>query len=275
MRHLSLQHLTVYFTFLLLLILTVSGCASNAKSTPVDPPVSPAPSITSLGVVSLEVFELGVVASGTFVKSTTPLDVQAGNPYAALSDQCSVVLDGEQTPPLPGETPSGAQPIDAGETIMIQNGEAPYLKLEKDTSSDIITYIASTEETLPTTPLTLDISGGEFPAFTDATFEMIPAFALTEPQNTANITPATIFRWEGSSDTGVISLQITRLQPNISVTCFAKDDGEFAFPEVTKAELEGAGFRRGELRLPTRLAARYEVRDGAALLLVTKQQQLP
>jgi hypothetical protein len=271
MRH-NLQRFKLRDIFLLFLIVTLSSCSSNTESVP-NTPSLPAPTITKLGVVSLEVSERGVFALGTFVSVTNPVDIQASNPYATLSDQCSVVLDGEQTPPLPGETPSGAQPIDAGETMMIQNGETPYLELEKDTSSDIITYIASTEEMLPATPLTLDISGSEFPAFTDATFETIPAFALTEPQNTASITPETIFRWEGSSDNGVISLQITRLQPNISVTCFAKDDGEFAFPEATKAELETAGFRRGELRLPTRLAARYDIRDGAALLLVTKQQQ--
>jgi hypothetical protein len=250
-----------------LFTLFLSGCASNAAV--VDPPTEP--TLNLLGVVSLEVFELGVVASGTFVKTPQPLEVQAGNPYSALNDQCFVTTAGEAAPALPGETPVGSRPLDAGATVLIENGTLAYLTLEKDPSSETVSYTASTEEALPTTPLSLEIPGQEFPAFTDIKFESIPAFELSEPLGEA-VTPDTTFRWTGSSDNGVISLQITQFEPDLSVSCFAKDDGEFTFPDATKTELETLQLTAGELRLPTRVAARYDVRDDAVLLLVTKQQ---
>lgn len=271
MRQVNLQRFTLC-SALLLLALILSSCASSADPASVDTPTPTEPSITLLGVVGLEVYPRGVVASGTFVKTAKSLGVQTGNPYAALADQCSVISEGESTPALPGETPGGARPIDAGETLLVKNGSRPFLELSKDAPSELITYTASTGETLPSAPLTLDIPGQDFPAFTDAKFETIPTFELTEPVDTI-VTPETTFRWTNTSDNGVISLQITQFEPDITVICFAKDDGEFSFPETTKAELEALNFTTGELRLPTRLAARYEVRDGAALLLITRQQE--
>lgn len=270
----SLNRHCVFVSFVAFLSLSVLLSACNrADTAPVAVPDAPAPDITSLGVVSLEVFELGVLASGTFVKTQTPLTVTAGNPYAPLLDQCTVVTKDDQLPTLPGETPAGAEPIGAGDKMMIDNAGTSYLELSKDSSSDLINYTGSTETALPETPLTLDIPGEAFPAFSDVPLETIPTFNLSEPSNTANITPTTVFRWEGSSENGVISLQMTRAQPNITVECFAKDDGEFSFSDTTKAELEVAGFRRGELNPPARLAARYDIRESAALLVITKQRE--
>jgi hypothetical protein len=260
---------------------TLLSACSSTNTPPVTVPETPAPeaptpetpAITSLGVVSLEVFDLGVLASGTFVKTQAQLDITAGNPYTPLLDQCTVIGEGTQPPSLPGETPPDAEPLGAGDKVMINNGGAAYIELTKDTSTDLSNYTGSTETALPGTPLTLEIPGEAFPAFSDVPLELIPAFDLTAPTNTSAITPTTVFRWEGSSDNGVISLQMTRAQPNISVECFAKDDGEFSFSDATKAELEAAGFRRGTLNPPVRLAARYEVRDDAALLVITKQRE--
>lgn len=273
-----MKPLRLVLTYVFVSVL-LSAC-SRSDTPPVAVPDSPAPGtpapapITSLGVVSLEVFELGVLASGTFVKTATPLDVTAGNPYAALLDQCTVISRGDKPVALPGETPPDAQPLGAGDKVMIENGDAAYLELTKDPSADLVSYTGSTETALPETPLTLEIPGEAFPAFSDVPLETIPPFDLTEPTNTSAITPETVFRWEGSSSNGVISLQMTRTQSNTSLSCFAKDDGEFSFSDATKAELTEIGFRRGQLNPPARLAARYDVRDGAALLVITKQREL-
>jgi hypothetical protein len=253
----------------------LSSCANTTapEATP-TPPEPTEPAITQLGVVSLESTTFGVSGSATFSKSREALDIKAGKAFASLIDTCSVTAANDAAPTFPGSTPKDATPLDAGDVLEVRNGATPYLELSKDPSETQLTYTSSADGDLPETPLTLTIPGKDFPAFTDKPFETAPAFELTAPTDTTSITTTTEFTWTGTSENAVIRLNISQSEPELTITCFAKDDGVFQFSEATKAELAIKGFLSGQLStiLSGRLAGRYEVQGEAALLLLTAQK---
>jgi hypothetical protein len=259
-----LQRWLLVFSLLLL-----ASCTSTSEPTNTTPP-----EITKLGIVSLEVVARGVIAQASFFSSLEAISAKARNPYETLADQCFVTSQSDQVPDLPSSTPTNSVRLDAGETLTVRNGETPYLELTKDASDPLMNYTSSANGALPESVLTLDIPGQEFPAFTDVSFETAPAFELTAPQNTGTITPDTTFTWTGTSENAVINLQMTQLEPPLSISCFAKDDGTFQFSEAIKTELTNKGFTSGQLLSPSRLAGRYEVRGEAALLLLTTRKTL-
>jgi hypothetical protein len=250
----------------------LSSCANPASPNPTPEPLPS--TLNQLGVVSLEASSLGVSASATFSKVPTALDIKVGNAFTTWIDTCAVTLESDVAPSFPGSVPIDATPLDAGDTLVVRNGSLPYLELTKDVSDPLISYTSSAEGELPVTPLTLNIPGKDFPAFSDKAFETIPAFELTTPTDTTAVTANTEFSWTGTSENAVIRLDVAQVEPKVSITCFAKDDGTFQFSETTQTEMTGKGFTKGQLLTSSsaRIAGRYEVQGEAALLLLTAQK---
>jgi hypothetical protein len=244
----------------------LSSCANPASPNPTPEPLPS--TLNQLGVVSLEASSLGVSASATFSKVPTPLDIKAGNAFTSWIDTCAVTLESDVAPSFPGSMPIDATPLDAGDTLVVRNGSLPYLELTKDVSGPLSSYTSSAEGELPATPLTLNIPGKDFPAFSDKAFETIP------PTDTTAVTANTEFSWTGTSENAVIRLNVAQVEPKVSITCFAKDDGTFQFSETTQTEMTRKGFTRGQLLTSSsaRIAGRYEVQGEAALLLLTAQK---
>jgi hypothetical protein len=259
-------------------LLSCAFLASCTNTTTPEPtPTLPEPTpltITQLGVVSLESTTFGVSSSATFSKSPESLDIKEGNAFTSLMDTCSITAANDAAPAFPGSTPKDATPLDAGEVLVVRDGTTPYLELTKDPSDTQFTYTSSAEGELPETPLTLSIPGKDFPAFADKPFETVPTFELTAPTNVTSITATTEFTWTGTSENAVIRLDVSQSEPELTITCFAKDDGAYQFSEATKTELATKGFVSGQLStiLSGRLAGRYEIQGEAALLLLTTQK---
>jgi hypothetical protein len=96
---------------------------------------------------------------------------------------------------------------------------------------------------LDTSSATLEIPGavGGFPAMTVTLPNQLPAFTF-EPSTA--VTKDTAFTWTSLVSGAFVMISASKGSGanSLSVSCVAKDDGSFAFPEITKAEMITKGF---------------------------------
>ena len=153
--------------------------------------------------------------------------------------------------------------LDAGAALTLKTGTDTYATLAKQTQGTQIFYSSS-----PTTPLlpfpssvTLDIPGAEggFPAFSNVAFPAIPAeFSFSASSAFNAVSKNTTFSWTGAGPNDS-SILFTGSGPGandktIFFTCFANDDGNFAFPSTTQSELDAFGFTTGTVPAASRVA---------------------
>lgn len=249
------------------------GAAALAQTTQLPP-------ITKVGDVSLTRTRLAfpgmpaqdrVTVTASFVKGGAPLG------GAATRDACLVqdVGDDEPTlPSVPSEAPSMAAPtfLDAGTPLVMRSGANTYAQLARSGSGarQPISY-APTVPTLPAPPaqLVLDVPGAKdgFPAFANVAVPSAEPPRLTAPALDEDITPTTSFRWSnptGDANAAVLIMGMSA-DPELVFSCFAQDDGAFAFPAAFTAQLKAKGFEAGMLTMIGRTTART-VRSGNAAL---------
>lgn len=176
------------------------------------------------------------------------------------------------------------QALSAGEQLVFTGPGGTYVELPREQlqfeGTLFIAYQLDGESLPGPVPsgLTLDIPGDDFPAFSavdvpdvEPLTGVTPEFSFTSP---TSITADTVFGWDaGSNPDAYISISASSTNfggDGISVTnvdCLAVDDGEFAFPAATRAEL-------GDFSTTSADVARTGVtilRRGNALLVVSNR----
>lgn len=278
--------------FLLLLPLTLLLTACPAASDP-NPPIPPNPpepeTVTQLGMVMLGDFSgpntpaaANALASFNRIPET---DAQrlSGNPYEAFLDTCFVTQDPNLNPPFlaPPVPIAPDTGLDAGETVTIFAGGAPYAALRRMEGEDpFYTGDGLPEGALPEAQLSVTVPGAAFPAFERVPFVNAPPVTLNEPQDPTGLSPESTFSWapftpaDGYSAVLFSAVQVDMEDPEafVGLACIARDDGTFSLPEETQAELQNAGFTNGSLLEFSRLATRLERSGEAVLSLQTFRQ---
>ena len=270
---------------------TSAGTGTDGEDTGGDTGDVPGPAsgdgATSFGFVQIErsasedgdVFdadEISVSASFYRFDMSLPID-GATSRFLPRLDTCTVsrsddgLVDGE------GDLGEGLPGFDltslsAGQTITFTSPVGTWLTLPRTELENFVTY-QSEDALSPPVPgdLVLDIPGDRFPAFSAISVpDVTPLEGLVpSPGTIVTVGPDTVFRWNGGDDPDVhVGIELYALEGEgafAAVDCLARDDGEFALPATTRAEL-GDGFsgRLGVSRAGVRAAI-----EGDALLLVT------
>jgi copper(I)-binding protein len=218
-----------------------------------------------------------VSGTGSFYSTDEPQPVPSEEDFLnTMTDTCVVVTEGEEQPePTPVPYPTTTS-LDAGPQLTVSAGGNTYATLDKQTVENSIFYTTDFMNPpavpLPDSGLTVSIPGaqGGFPAFTNAAFGNGPSFTLTAPADPNNITKSATFSWSGSSSTSIVILTGSGQNASgkaVTFSCIAEDDGSFAFPAATQAELDAAGFTTGSLTAAGR--SNYEIyREGDAVLFL-------
>lgn len=245
-------------------------------------------SVTKTGVISLTVTRMNIPGANvsTFVGATAifqrlsgPTGTFAtGSTWGGLADTCAVLQSKDVTNASaavgPQSSTPGADPasLDAGDPITLRSGHATYATLTRRASGNLVTYTTLTP-VLPPPPASLvaDVPGTPdgFPAFTGAAFPSSAPIRVLQPEHGANVEPGTVFTWANATHDPSVRVLLTGAQQvgssNVIFTCFARDDGSFAFPDATRKELGAKGFTQGHLLSAGRTLSR-SVRQGDALL---------
>jgi len=165
--------------------------------------------------------------------------------------------------------------IGAGETITFTSPAGTWLTLTRDADFEI-EYINELDLPLPIPErLTFDLSGDEFPAFTD-----IPIRKVAPVEQAAGTSEGVgrddVIRWAaptiaaGANESLFIRLTLLDVTDEGIVTtvdCLTGDDGEFALPSATRETLDDTFSATSTLaRLSVNAFSRQD-----ALLLVTSQ----
>jgi hypothetical protein len=272
-----------------IVLLTACGGGTGDPNTDPDPNNPPAgATFKKLGFVTLveSSFNGGIsrTGSGVFLEPAEATPVSTNDQFIPL-DTCIVIVSSSDTDPEPTPDPDEPKYLDAGEALTLTSGDTTYATLVKSPPPPggiplPITY-SSASETLQEFPasLTLNIPGAAdgFPAFSNVAMPTIPPdFELTlSASEGIKITKDTTFAWtgQGSDDTvfGIIAYDFSRVSETASETlaliCYARDDGSFALPDTTKAELDAAGFTNIELSTAFRQSNLTQTNGDAALIL--------
>lgn len=262
--------------------LTARNAAGDTTKTVTVTVTAPNPGgegVSQLGIVTLEQSvqdgETSVSAFGVFLSFAEPLEnFDPSSPYEGVLDTCTVT-------PLEDTSPSPLVPdtefafVSAGDSLTYKT-DTSYATLDK-TEADLggetfVFYMSDPETSLPVpvpANLKLTVPGDAFPTFADVVQPSVASFTLTATADPSSVTPDTTFAWTAMEGDAVVTLDIVSVDPETSdtilVSCIAKDDGAFALPPATQAEL-GAGFS-GTLQSAGRQAFRSEV-EGNAVLVV-------
>ena len=124
--------------------------------------------------------------------------------------------------------------ISAGETITVTSAAGTYATLVETIFGDTDNvYLPQDGLTFPLPEnLTIDISGGEFPAFTNISVPNAPPLDIS-PTRSDTITADTEFSWTPSSvPTSAITIEASYATDNgfLDIFCLARDDGSFSYP---------------------------------------------
>ena len=126
--------------------------------------------------------------------------------------------------------------IDAGEVITISSPQGSYgeLVISRNDTFDSVVYNAQGDGNLPQpvpSGLTIDITGGEFPAFSNVSLPDIEPLQII-PNEGAVLNPT--FRWMPSDVTNSYMILVMNWSTPTNkylASCHAIDDGEFTLPE--------------------------------------------
>jgi len=136
--------------------------------------------------------------------------------------------------------------VSAGEIIPFISASGTYAELTRQNQFGFDFYM-SDPETIPgsiPSQLTASIPGDVFPAFPSVSIPVVESLIVSSPAPGSLVTPGTVFSWTpGSNPDAYISISAFSGfgTDSINVDCEAIDDGQFAFPAATQAEM-GAGF---------------------------------
>lgn len=139
------------------------------------------------------------------------------------------------------------QTLSAGEQLIFNTSDGSlYVEVPRQQSLGLTLYPLD-GESLPgpiPTGLVLEIVGDEYPAFPSVSVPDVAPLTGVTPASPTPITAETVFRWDADDDPDAyisISASATGFRNGVAsernVDCLAVDDGEFAFPTLTQAEL--------------------------------------
>jgi len=115
--------------------------------------------------------------------------------------------------------------------------------LKKPEAAGALKYSAAITGTLPA-QLTLNIPGGEFPAWPAVRLPTVETFVLISPTNNELVTTDTKIKWVAgkAADTQIfLSMYYNEFgTENLLADCWAKDDGEFVLPSDIQTLLRSA-----------------------------------
>ena len=212
--------------------------------------------VTQWGVVDVSVEssenEIDVSAGFFQFNANVPGNV-LGQSFNPPLDTCEVtqtepVEPGEfEIPDIEGIT-AQITTISAGETIQLTSSAGTFAELQRETISGFTFYRPTVDSIAGPIPgdLILDIPGDVFPMFANVAIPNVGGFVLTEPASGVPVTPASAFAWNAGTDpNSFVSIEAVSLDistgTSLIVDCVVADDGAFAFPAATQAEM-GAGF---------------------------------
>ena len=167
--------------------------------------------------------------------------------------------------------------VSAGETITLSSGSGTYGELQRALLFGFTTYNSQDELTYPApSPLTIDIPGDVFPAFSNVSVQAPPPISGFNIGAIDTVNAGTAFSWDASDiQNSTISLSFSQFDFSalefVSIDCLLADDGAFSFSPSTVAEINdslgagwnvtGAGISRETLVVQ---------QQGSAVLAVTR-----
>ena len=189
----------------------------------------------------------GKTASGVFYK--VPNGIAVPNTVTGQTEDTCTVQKFSQTEvpvqPSPGSDQQFSA-LDAGAALTLKQGTNTLATVPKSqtlAAANLVLYIASSGIPADLSGATLDIPGAAdgFPATTVALPADPGAFTISPK---TNITKDTAFTWDNSSAGAsmVLGTFQTVGTNTVYVSCLAKDDGSFAFPDATKTAMTANGF---------------------------------
>ncbi len=152
--------------------------------------------------------------------------------------------------------------MDAGEVITVSSPAGTFATLELISAFGFTFYDTETEITAPLpSGLTVDIPGGQFPAFANVSIPDVSPLTGASPGINQAITAGTTFSWDAGNNPEALVLIDAD-----DVSCVVTDDGSFTMPASIQAQLPG-NFGAFGYDI-SRIAVRF-LQSGTAVLVVT------
>lgn len=250
------------------LILTACPGGTDAGGTTPAPIVTKYSKIGFVGLTSVGTLKVFV---GAFLKVPNAISQPPTASGQAL-DTCNVIKIASltQAPPLPGQDQS-VTALDAGPELTIKKGgeSLAVLKPSAEAIGGLKSY-SNTPSALPdTSGATVEIPGatGGFPAVTATLPTELAEFTF---KPVVGITKDSTFTWTAPTNEAIVTLSAGSSNGTdyTLVYCTMKDDGEFAFPASTKAEMDAKGFTTSAFSGASKGISKFVTKDDA-LLIVT------
>ncbi len=245
-------------TLLLLTMLTAcgGGGSGGGDESSGDLTVSPIPDVTGtfryLGQIDIfdDTFENKVYGYASFFEFVDLQNASAlGSSVPMVEDSCSARVS-DSFPINPGTIGFPEVPfhlVGAGETFTLTSLGSTYATVVLSNSRLDVGMGSAPDD------LTLDLSGGTFPAFSSLTVPTIPMVTNFKPTRNQNVTVDTVFTWDrDDANTGSIYMTLVdfvdlaveplSLTKYIEINCRMANDGSFELPQAVKNILnEGLG----------------------------------
>jgi len=134
--------------------------------------------------------------------------------------------------------------VRAGDSLIITSRSGTYATVSRLGTFERPIYLLETNLSGPApSGLTLDVSGDEFPAFTNMQVPDVANLVLTSPGSDQPVNANTRFRWNASGSSAVFLDMTASFFPDdgseLIVNCLIADDGDFRFPAEVRAAIGG------------------------------------
>lgn len=227
---------------------TIVGCssnsdepnASNANSSAIVSDTA-SPLLKQLGNILIIDNEVsGTVINADFIQFESDVSQWFVVPEASTTDVCVVDFNFERPSAELQEKFENSSSISAGEALVLSSPAGTFATLIKQTEGSNIEYDLETTLQAPTTGMTLDIPGDDFPALANISIPAIPIFEIIDFP-VVGLTESSTYTWVGSSNPNhhiTFSIGIDRFTEDARhIDCTVWDDGKFTLPAETIAEV--------------------------------------
>jgi hypothetical protein len=261
------------------LILTACPSGTNTGgATTVTPPVTI--KYAKLGMVSVTSSETLRTLGGSFFKAQNSF-AQPASATGLAADTCIVsksAVPGQMTDltTLIGSLVG----LDAGAELSVKKAAEMLATLKQTPPNPIAPnlkfYSSDFGAVIPdVSGATLEIPGAAdgFPAITTTLPNEMAAFTFGPKMQ---VTKDTIFEWTQPTSEALLTFSATSGidADAVAVTCTAKDDGSFAFPASTKAEMDSKGFTSGSAPSARKGISKFVTKEDALLIVTASRSSI-
>jgi hypothetical protein len=237
---------------------------------------------TKLGIVGITNTALGSkAASGSFYKVPKSI-TQPPTATGGALDTCTVSKFSTTTPAITPPVPGSDQQLtalDAGAELTLKKGTDVLAVLRQGSGAGgpgNLPFYSAIGITVDTVGSTLEIPGATdgFPAMTVTMPAELAAFTFGPK---TGVTKDTTFTWTAPTTGAYLVFGASAFVGTdfIFVTCISQDDGSFAFPASTQAEMDTKGFTSGQIPSVTKTISSFQPKGDSLLIVVSTRANNP